>query len=93
MPSGTTPPLVINYNASTVPILQIGLSGEGLTEQNLGDLGINQVRTPLITVPGAAIHTHSAASSGKYRSTSIPLRCSPSVFPPTTSRTHSPHRT
>ena len=55
MPPGATPPLILNYNASTVPIIQLALSGEGLTEQNLGDLGINQVRTPLVTVPGAAI--------------------------------------
>ena len=55
MPPGATPPLILNYNASTVPIIQLALSGEGLTEQNLFDLGINQVRTPLVTVPGAAI--------------------------------------
>ncbi|HEY7844612.1 MAG TPA: efflux RND transporter permease subunit [Bradyrhizobium sp.] len=55
LPPGATPPLILNYNASTVPIVQLALSGEGLTEQNLADLGINQLRTPLVTVPGAAI--------------------------------------
>ena len=55
MPPGTTPPLIINYSASTVPIIQLALSGEGLTEQNLADIAINQLRTPLVTVPGAAI--------------------------------------
>ena len=55
MPPGATPPLVLNYSASTVPIIQVALSGEGLTEQNLADIGINQLRTPLVTVPGAAI--------------------------------------
>src|SRR6266436_3783287 len=55
MPPGATPPLILNYSASTVPILQVALSGEGLTEQNLADIGINQLRTPLVTVPGAAI--------------------------------------
>lgn len=55
MPPGTTPPLILNYSASTVPIIQLALSGDGLTEQNLADLGINQLRTPLVTVPGAAI--------------------------------------
>jgi multidrug efflux pump subunit AcrB len=55
MPPSATPPLILNYNASTVPIIQVALSGEGLTEQNLADIGINQLRTPLITVPGAAI--------------------------------------
>lgn len=55
MPSGTTPPLILNYSASTVPILQLALSGKGLTEQNLGDLGLNTVRTKLVTVAGASI--------------------------------------
>jgi multidrug efflux pump subunit AcrB len=55
MPPGATPPLILNYSASTVPIINVALSGEGLTEQNLADLGINQLRTPLVTVPGAAI--------------------------------------
>ncbi len=55
MPPGTTPPLILNYNASTVPILQLALGGEGLTEQNLSDLGMNMVRTRLVTVPGAAV--------------------------------------
>jgi CzcA family heavy metal efflux pump len=55
MPAGTTPPLILNYNAATVPILQLALSGAGLSEQNLFDLGMNTVRTPLVTVAGAAI--------------------------------------
>ena len=55
MPPGTTPPLILNYNASTVPILQLALSGKGLSEQNLFDIGLNALRTPLVTVPGAAI--------------------------------------
>lgn len=55
MPPGITPPLILNYNASTVPILQLALSGKGLSEQNLFDLGVNTVRPPLVTVPGAAI--------------------------------------
>ncbi|MGA2562741.1 MAG: efflux RND transporter permease subunit [Steroidobacteraceae bacterium] len=55
MPAGTTPPLIINYSASTVPILELALSGQGLTEQNLADLGMNFVRPRLITVQGAGI--------------------------------------
>jgi multidrug efflux pump subunit AcrB len=55
LPPGATPPLILNYSASTVPILQLALSGDGLTEQNLADIGINQLRVPLVTVPGAAI--------------------------------------
>jgi multidrug efflux pump subunit AcrB len=55
LPPGATPPLILNYNASTVPIIQLALSGSGLSEQTLADLGLNVVRTPLVTVPGAAI--------------------------------------
>ncbi|HXO99721.1 MAG TPA: efflux RND transporter permease subunit [Luteibacter sp.] len=55
LPAGTTPPLILNYNASTVPIIQLALSGEGLTEQNLGDLGLNIIRPQLTSVAGAAI--------------------------------------
>jgi len=55
MPAGATPPLILNYSASTVPIIQLALSGTGLTEQNLADLGLNFVRTRLVTVQGAGI--------------------------------------
>jgi multidrug efflux pump subunit AcrB len=55
MPAGATPPLIVNYSASTVPIIQLALSGKGLTEQSLADLGLNFVRTRLVTVQGAAI--------------------------------------
>ena len=55
LPPGITPPLVIRYDASTVPILQLGLSGKGLSEQQLNDLGVNFIRPQLATVPGAAV--------------------------------------
>jgi multidrug efflux pump subunit AcrB len=55
LPPGATPPLILNYSASTVPIIQLALSGKGLTEQALADLGINFVRTRLVTVQGAGI--------------------------------------
>jgi len=55
LPPGTTPPLVIAYNASTVPILQLALSSHSLSEQQLFDYGANFIRTRLITVPGAAV--------------------------------------
>ncbi len=55
LPPGATPPLIVNYSASTVPIIQLALSGKGLTEQNLADLGLNFVRTRLVTVQGAGI--------------------------------------
>jgi len=55
LPPGTTPPFIITYNASSVPILQLGLSGAGLTEQQLADMAQNFVRTGLITVSGIAV--------------------------------------
>ncbi|HTS11654.1 MAG TPA: efflux RND transporter permease subunit [Candidatus Limnocylindrales bacterium] len=55
MPPGTQPPLVIQYNASSVPILELALSGQGMTEQQLGDLGLNFLRTGLVTINGVAI--------------------------------------
>jgi CzcA family heavy metal efflux pump len=55
LPPGTLPPLIINYSASSVPILQLGLSGKGLSEQQLNDMGQNFVRPQLVTVPGAVI--------------------------------------
>ena len=56
-PPGTTPPLIIRYSASSVPILQLGLSSKTLSETQLYDLGTNFVRTQLATVQGAAIPT------------------------------------
>ena len=55
LPAGTTPPLIITYNASTVPILQLSMSGQGLTEQQLGDIGLNFLRLGLVTIPGVAV--------------------------------------
>src|ERR1700741_3175651 len=54
LPPGTTPPLVIIYSASTVPVIQIGLTSDTLSEQQLFDFGNNFIRTQLATVPGAA---------------------------------------
>jgi CzcA family heavy metal efflux pump len=55
LPPGTQPPLIIQYNASSVPILQLAMSGQGLSEQQLGDIGLNFLRTGLVTIPGIAI--------------------------------------
>ena len=55
LPLGTTPPLILQYNASSVPIIQLGLSGQGLSEQQLNDYGLNNIRTQLVTVDGAGI--------------------------------------
>src|SRR5258705_1994192 len=54
LPPGTTPPLVIIYSASTVPVIQIGLTSETMSEQQLFDFGNNFIRTQLATIPGAA---------------------------------------
>jgi len=55
LPPGTTPPFIIQYNASSVPVLQLGLAGQGLSEQQRSDLGTNLIRTQLATVEGASI--------------------------------------
>ncbi len=55
MPPGTQPPEILNFSASSVPILQLGLSGPGLSEQELNDLALNFLRTQLVTVPGAVV--------------------------------------
>ncbi len=55
LPPGTTPPLVITYTASSVPVIQLALSGQKLSEQQLNDYGLNFVRTRLVTVPGASV--------------------------------------
>src|SRR5580693_6414533 len=55
LPAGTQPPLILNFSASSVPILQLGLSGNGLSESQLNDYGQNFLRPQLVTVPGAVI--------------------------------------
>jgi CzcA family heavy metal efflux pump len=55
LPPGTLPPQIINFSASTVPILQLGISGEGLSEAQLNDYATNYIRTQLVTVPGATV--------------------------------------
>src|SRR5579871_5581493 len=55
MPAGITPPIILNFSASSVPILQLAVSSKTLSEQRLGDLALNTIRPPLVTVPGAAI--------------------------------------
>jgi multidrug efflux pump subunit AcrB len=55
LPPGAQPPEIINFSASSVPILQLGISGKGLNEQQLNDYSLNFIRPQLITVPGAVI--------------------------------------
>ena len=70
MPQGTTPPLIITYNASTVPILQLAVSGAGISEQALYDYSSNFIRPQLITVPGTAIPN---TYGGKQRQIQVDL--------------------
>jgi CzcA family heavy metal efflux pump len=70
LPPGITPPLILNYSASTVPILQLALSGKGLGEGQIFDLAQNQIRPGLVTVPGAAIPY---PSGGRTRQIQIDL--------------------
>ncbi len=55
MPAGINPPIVLSYSASSVPILQLALSGKGLQEQDLNDIAMNFLRPQLVTVPGAVL--------------------------------------
>jgi multidrug efflux pump subunit AcrB len=69
-PPGTTPPNIIKYDASSVPILQLGLESTTLSEQELYDLGQNFIRTPLATIQGAAVPS---PYGGKYREVMVDL--------------------
>jgi multidrug efflux pump subunit AcrB len=71
MPPGTTPPFIVVYNASSVPIVQLALSGKGLSEQQLFDFAINSIRTGLATVQGASIPY---PYGGKQRQVMIDIR-------------------
>ena len=73
LPLGTTPPLIITYSASTVPILQLRLSGKGISEQQLNDYGLNFIRTRLVTVEGAAVPY---PYGGKQRQVQVDLNTS-----------------
>jgi CzcA family heavy metal efflux pump len=70
LPPGILPPQIINFSASSVPILQLGLSGKGLSEQQLNDYGLNFIRTQLVTIPGAVVPN---VYGGKQRSVMVNL--------------------
>jgi multidrug efflux pump subunit AcrB len=55
LPPGILPPQIINFSASSVPILQLGISGEGLSESQLNDYATNFIRTQMVTVPGSVV--------------------------------------
>jgi CzcA family heavy metal efflux pump len=68
LPPGILPPQIINFSASSVPILQLGVSGKDMTEQQLNDIAQNFVRPQLVTVPGAVVPS---AYGGKQRQITI----------------------
>src|SRR5881275_237997 len=70
LPPGTTPPLIIQYDASTVPILQFGISSNKLSEQEVFDIALNEIRVGLISVPGISIPY---PYGGKQRVVSVDL--------------------
>ena len=70
LPPGTVPPLIITYSASTVPVVQVGISSPLHSEQELNDIAINQIRTQLITIPGVAVPY---PYGGKFRVVSVDL--------------------
>jgi CzcA family heavy metal efflux pump len=70
LPPGTTPPLVAIFSASTVPVIQIGLTSDSLSEQQLFDFGNNFIRTQLATVQGAALPF---PYGGKQRTISVDI--------------------
>lgn len=70
LPPGISPPLIITYSASSVPVLQLGMRGQGLSEQELFDLGANVVRNQLATVAGASVPW---PFGGKQRQVSVNL--------------------
>ena len=70
LPAGITPPLILNYDASTVPVIQVTTSGTGLTEQKILDLTQNFMRPALTTIPGTAIPY---SYGGKVRQIQIDL--------------------
>ena len=70
LPPGILPPQIIDFSASSVPILQLGLSGKNLNEQQLNDYGLNFVRPQLVTVPGIVVPN---VYGGKQRSIMINL--------------------
>ena len=87
MPAGTQPPLIINYDASTVPVLQIAYSSKVLSEQQLLDLAQNTIRPHLATVRGAAIARRLwRQAAPDAAAISIPRRCRRTVCRPRTCR-------
>ncbi len=74
LPAGVTPPIILVYNASSVPIIQLALTSDTLSQTELFDLAQNFIRPQLTTVPGAQFRSPTAAQPAKCRSISIKAR-------------------
>ncbi len=70
MPQGVAPPLIIKYTASSIPVIQIGMSSKTLSEKDLFDAALNIVRPQLITIPGIAVPF---PFGGKVRAVSVDI--------------------
>jgi multidrug efflux pump subunit AcrB len=70
MPPGVTPPIVLTYSASSIPVVQLALSSRTLSEQAVNDAAMNALRPQLVTIPGVAIP---AAYGGKQRIVSVDI--------------------
>jgi hypothetical protein len=75
MPPGAVPPFIIQYNASSVPIIQLALSGKTLSEAQLYDYGIYRIRQRIAPIQGSRCCCPTAASHGRSWSTSTRRRC------------------
>ena len=85
MPAGIQPPVIVQYNASSVPVLQLSLSSDQLNEQQLYDYGIYQMRQALAPIPGITLPTPYGGNTGRSWSTSTPMPSTRAGLPPTTS--------
>ena len=93
-PPGITPPSIIKYDASSVPILQLGLESKSLSEQELFDMGQNFIRTQLATIQGASVPLPYGGRKPRHHGRSQPRPdVSPRGSPPPTSPTRSATRT
>ena len=93
LPPGITPPFVLSFNASSVPVIQLALSSKTLSQAQLFDLGQNFIRPQLSSVAGTAIPRPIAARFCRFKSISISKSCKPTGYPHKTSSTRSASRT
>lgn len=75
LPPGMTPPLIIKYSASSIPVVQLGLSSPTLPEQTVFDAAVNTLRPQLVTITGVAVPFRTAARTASSRSTSTCRHC------------------